>query len=141
MSATTRNYPEPTDQEMAILEHLLDKRGVKLKVADTGALMIRDRAHNLTPDDRAVVEHYRVPLAEWLRRPPLPAPDLDETARPKRDHATEATDGAARCRRCGSSRYLDVPVHDGASIRRDCAACRLTVGFPLWRGVAAEVTT
>ena len=37
--------------------------------------------------------------------------------------------------RCGSRHYVDVPIHNGESLRRDCAACRRFIGFPLWYGV------
>jgi hypothetical protein len=34
--------------------------------------------------------------------------------------------------RCGSTRYIDVPIHNGQSMRRDCAKCRRFVSFPVW---------
>lgn len=39
--------------------------------------------------------------------------------------------------RCGSSESVDVPIHDGRSIRRDCGRCRRFIDFPVWyvRGV------
>ncbi len=39
-------------------------------------------------------------------------------------------DKAVRCRRCGSTRYVDVPIHGGRSIRRDCARCDAFIDFP-----------
>jgi hypothetical protein len=38
------------------------------------------------------------------------------------------------CRRCFSTQFVDTKVHGGRSIRRDCAQCGLTAGFPMWWG-------
>ena len=37
------------------------------------------------------------------------------------------------CTRCGGYTYVDVPIHAGGSIRRDCADCSRTKGFPVWQ--------
>jgi len=39
-----------------------------------------------------------------------------------------------RCTDCGHPEYRDTKIHDGQSIRRDCARCGRTAGFPLWFG-------
>ena len=39
------------------------------------------------------------------------------------------------CRRCGSGVFIDVPIHDGESTRRDCGECGFILGFPVWYGV------
>jgi hypothetical protein len=36
------------------------------------------------------------------------------------------------CDRCQSQKYVDVPIHDGTSIRRDCRQCFRFMGFPKW---------
>jgi hypothetical protein len=41
---------------------------------------------------------------------------------------------AAPCPRCGSHEHRDVPIHDGASTRRDCARCHRFICFPVWYG-------
>lgn len=38
----------------------------------------------------------------------------------------------SRCTRCGSFEFIDVPIHDGQSSRRDCEACNFTAGFTRW---------
>jgi hypothetical protein len=38
------------------------------------------------------------------------------------------------CDRCGFDRFVDVPIHNGQSVRRDCARCKRTLGFPVWYG-------
>ena len=40
--------------------------------------------------------------------------------------------GMEACPKCGGHRFVDVPIHDGQSIRRDCAACRRFVRFTVW---------
>jgi hypothetical protein len=62
----------------------------------------------------------RVPLSEF-RQPKTPPPPR----KPKRPDAV--------CR-CGSTRWRDVPIHGGRSIRRDCARCGRFLSFPLWYG-------
>jgi hypothetical protein len=39
---------------------------------------------------------------------------------------------SARCDHCGSADYLDVDIHSGLSVRRDCAQCYRTLGFAKW---------
>ena len=38
------------------------------------------------------------------------------------------------CDRCQSEKYVDIPIHDGQSTRRDCAKCSRFLGFPMWYG-------
>ena len=40
----------------------------------------------------------------------------------------------ARCTRCGSRKFRDVDIHNGQSLRRDCAQCGRFLDFPLWYG-------
>ena len=36
--------------------------------------------------------------------------------------------------RCGSKFGVDVPIHDGKSVRRDCAQCNKFIVFTMWKG-------
>ena len=47
---------------------------------------------------------------------------------------------AAPVCRCGSTRWCDVPIHNGQSTRRDCGECRRFIGFPIWYGIPALQT-
>jgi hypothetical protein len=38
------------------------------------------------------------------------------------------------CDRCGSTDHVDVSIHGGASLRRDCAFCHRFLGWPRWYG-------
>jgi hypothetical protein len=33
---------------------------------------------------------------------------------------------------CGSTRYVDTPIHGGQSLRRNCLQCGRFLGFPVW---------
>jgi putative DNA primase/helicase len=46
------------------------------------------------------------------------------------------TDG---CPKCGHPETVDVPVRGGEAVRRDCARCGHTMGFPKWSTEAAPV--
>ncbi len=59
--------------------------------------------------------------------PPEPA------ASPPPEPAAVETGDA--CSRCSSTEFRDTPIHDGQSVRRDCAICNRTLGFPVWYGV------
>lgn len=36
--------------------------------------------------------------------------------------------------RCGARGHVDISIHDGATVRRDCAGCGRFQSFPLWYG-------
>ena len=38
------------------------------------------------------------------------------------------------CPRCRSIGFRDVPIHNGQSVRRDCAACGRFIAFVVWYG-------
>jgi hypothetical protein len=40
----------------------------------------------------------------------------------------------AECPRCRSTGFLDVPIHNGQSVRRDCARCGRFIVFVVWYG-------
>ena len=46
---------------------------------------------------------------------------------------------ASACR-CGSKFGVDVPIHEGLSIRRDCAKCNKFILFSVWYGKATDGT-
>jgi hypothetical protein len=39
-----------------------------------------------------------------------------------------------QCGSCRGTEFIDTAIHGGRSIRRDCAQCGLTAGFPMWFG-------
>jgi len=44
---------------------------------------------------------------------------------------------AKRVCKCGSTTWLDVPIHNGQSIRRDCGRCKRFLEFAVWHGMNA----
>lgn len=50
------------------------------------------------------------------------------TPRPSRPDGTLAV-----CDRCNGTEHVDVVIHEGDSIRRDCR-CGRVLGFPVWYG-------
>jgi hypothetical protein len=46
--------------------------------------------------------------------------------------AAEPLDASAAVCRCGSTCYIDLPIHDGRSMRRDCERCGRFISFPVW---------
>jgi hypothetical protein len=36
------------------------------------------------------------------------------------------------CDRCGSDEYVDTPIHNGRSLRRDCSQCGRFLSWPKW---------
>jgi hypothetical protein len=42
------------------------------------------------------------------------------------------------CPRCGSFEFIDSPIHNGRSLRRDCRNCGRTHSFPRWYGRPTE---
>jgi hypothetical protein len=41
---------------------------------------------------------------------------------------------------CGSTKFTDVPIHDGKSVRRDCAQCSKFLSFAVWYGKQKDNT-
>lgn len=63
---------------------------------------------------------------------PLATPEPPATSLPPAPAAAARIDPV--CRRCGSREYRDVPIHEGQSVRWDCAKCDAFVDFPFWYG-------
>lgn len=44
------------------------------------------------------------------------------------------------CGRCGyAGPHVDVEIHNGESIRRDCGTCNRFISFPKWKGIDASL--
>ena len=135
---------------------LLEAHGDRLryspKAAMTSELAQRVKAHKpallaiLTADDvpAAVLWHAALDLLEGDSEFP---PELLagcrrasvrwESERPAGDCVNEPAEGeidpdAPQCDKCGSTEFRDTLVHDGQSIRRDCAWCGRFIAFPKW---------
>jgi hypothetical protein len=52
---------------------------------------------------------------------------------PRRQRLYQVVDLPDACPRCKRHRFIDFAI-TGGRIRRDCAFCRRTAGFPVWHG-------
>lgn len=103
-----------------------EAHGIRLSLADDDGLEIDAPQNALTPDVLARLKESKAELLELLRSAAEPA------ALPAPEPAIEYP--ATPVCRCGSTSYLDFPIHGGRSVRRDCAACRRFIDFPIWYG-------
>jgi hypothetical protein len=84
-----------------------------------------------------------------IERPPTPLPSdpraiaerslqdrrmmADHDRAPRRANPVAASlDAYNTCRRCGSRKVVDEPIHGGKSLRRACADCQAFIAFPQW---------
>ncbi len=116
---------------MSALADLLsdcDTQGIRLLPAGESDLTIDAPPDALTPDLLKRLKTHKSELLATLR----PKPNV------VRDRATKRTsDGIVMSRRacrCGSWEARDVLIHDGKSVRRDCARCGRFLEFPVWYG-------
>jgi len=108
-----------------------DAHDVRLVLAGNDNLMIDAPRNALTPDLLARLRAHKAELLALLRPMPDVAPAPPVAAR---DAPGKSTTPVCRC---GSTTWRDVPIHDGQSVRRDCAGCGRFIDFPVWYGVAA----
>lgn len=104
-----------------------EAQGIELQLADSDGLTI-DAPHGALSAyllDR--LKAYKRELLGVLRAPQQGIPNNYEHQK--------AFEVEVVCR-CGSTTWRDVPIHEGLSVRRDCAGCRRFIGFPLWYGQA-----
>ena len=73
------------------------------------------------------------PCVVWVATPHTVNPNVRAAGDDGGHHHT-----SPQACRCGSQKFLDVRIHGGQSIRRDCARCSRTVGFPIWYGRPAN---
>ena len=76
-----------------------------------------ERARRLNP----APERENITVEEKVRRKSLCSP-------------IQKREDPPGCPRCRSTDYIDIEVHDGQSLRRDCAQCQLAYGFSRWQG-------
>ena len=104
----------------------LTRLGIEV-VASGDRLRYRPRSA-VAPDLAAKLKMHKPELLALLRPPPEVAPIL----------AQSGTDAPGPLRkpvcRCGSTRWRDVPIHNGKSVRRDCGKCGRFIEFPVWYG-------
>lgn len=63
-----------------------------------------------------------------------PTAPPDSPPKPPAVSLPTADTPGVHCTRCGSREFVDVQIHKGASVRRDCARCKRFIDFPVWYG-------
>jgi hypothetical protein len=124
---------------MTVLELLADvtRRGIEL-VADGDRLLCRPQAA-LTADLVGRLRSHKGELLALLRNTGGPGGgDQAAEARRLREASGVPPPGVApgpgECPRCRSTGFRDVPIHNGQSVRRDCARCGRFIAFVVWYG-------
>jgi hypothetical protein len=98
-----------------------DAQGIRLYPAGDGDLTIDAPQAAMIPNMVMRLKNHKAELLALLQAPAIqshPIPVMKPTAKPV-------------CR-CGSTVWRDVPIHDGQSMRRDCAGCGRFIDFPIW---------
>lgn len=106
----------------------LRQHGVVLK-ADGDRLRFKPR--NLPAETVELLVQHKAVLLRLLQA----EADPTKAAGPSGQQPEPA---APRCRRCPSRRFVDVVIHGGQSVRRDCKRCRCFWRFVQWYGVPSE---
>jgi hypothetical protein len=134
---------EQVDERAAIMEF---DAGFDRETADLLAremVMGRGVVEPLAPAESVGVDHVSLaarmhPLVDLAVRlfggtPRLIQPEEDPFSTGWGVRAISKRPGNAVCS-CGSETWIDVPIHDGQSIRRDCAKCDRFIRHVRWYG-------
>ena len=101
---------------------------IRLIPTGGGGLTIDAPQGALTPALVTRLKAHKAELLALLR----PAPDAAPTPPvATSDAPSKPTEPVCRCE---STTWRDVPIHDGRSIRRDCARCGRFIDFSIWYG-------
>lgn len=109
-----------TSPALSELVSTLTASGVHLEINDD-RLRVEAKPGILTPELVAALKCHKKPLLAMLRSEGLPGCNPFADIRQ-----------LDQCDRCRAKNYIDVPIHDGRSIRRDCANCHRFMGWPRW---------
>jgi hypothetical protein len=114
----------------------LRSRGAEIWL-DGDQACVRAPANVYTADVRAELVSSKADLFALLHAEVL---ESSAPSAEPRDVRPAAAQGAT-CRRCGGAAFQNTAIHDGASVRRDCAVCGSFVDFSIWYGVDQTGTT
>ena len=120
---------------MSELQNILKRchdSGIRLIPGDGGSLVIDAAKESLTPELIGDLKTWKSEILAYLQtvKSCQPEPDLLSA---KLGTLTKGTSDKPVCK-CGSKAWKDVFIHDGQSVRRDCARCDRFLDFPVWYG-------
>lgn len=113
---------------IALLEEC-EAREVRLAPSPNGGLTVDGPEEVLTSGLLERLKRHKAELLAILTPVPLPVPRAEPCNAP-----TKSAEAACQC---GSTEGIDVPIHEGRSLRRDCARCGRFLDFPVWYGKTA----
>lgn len=113
---------------MSTAELLLEMHRLEIRMEADGERLRYYPRSALTPDLLNLVKAHKAELLAVLRPPPEPA-----STQPEPRCEALGTPRKAVCR-CGSTKWRDVLIHGGESVRRDCGRCGRFLDFPVWYG-------
>lgn len=93
---------------------------IRLSLGDNDKLIVDAPPGVLTSERVRNLRESKSALLQALRASDAAAPEPTTTV------------PTIRCARCRSVEWVDYPIHEGRSVRRDCANCNFTIDFPVW---------
>jgi hypothetical protein len=116
-----------------------DAKLIRLIPSGNGSLTIDAPRGAMTPEFLERLKFNKDKVVALLRR--AQAIELESTSNATATAAVidSETQWKAVCR-CGSTKWRDVPIHDGQSVRRECGRCERFLSWPLWYGRSSSIT-
>jgi hypothetical protein len=114
-----------------------DAFGIVLEPTADGHLVIEGPRNVLTPQVCNILKAHKHGILLVL----LAERELNDRAATAQTRTVQVGLPPNVICRCGSTAWKDVPIHDGQSIRRDCARCRRFVCFPVWYKILDKKTS
>ncbi len=118
-----------------------DAQGIHLLPDGDGGLTIDAPQDALTPELVKRIKAKKAAVLDILATSELPRLVLDPDGWPVDSIAPngllsipcDPPNSKAVCR-CGSTKYREIPIHNGRSTRRDCDQCGRFICFAVWYG-------
>lgn len=109
--------------------------GIRIQADGRGGLHLDAPMGLLRPAIIAKLKEHKREILTALQEPVNPAIGNDPSKYVEDSvPISNSADEAIVCKRCDSAEYMDVSIHDGRSLRRDCATCGRFLYFSKWYG-------
>jgi hypothetical protein len=131
-------FIESRGQAGATDEEVSEELGLKLDTSRARRCELRDDGQILDGGRRRRTRSGRLAICWVAAQSPRTSTDPPANGRPPAPigaaiEAPRQTKGIGPCPRCGCRESIDVPIHRGESVRRDCRKCGLFREFPIWQ--------